>query len=201
MMKIETEQELRALYKQPSERAAKKCLPRLDPHATRFIQRCPFAIIATYDSSGRLDASPRGGRPGFIHVVDEQTLLVPDAKGNNRLDSLTNILQTGRIASLFLIPGMDETLRLNGHAEIRTDAELLVHFASEKNPPISCIQVHVEEVFLHCAKAFMRSRLWDNDTQIDRSEFPPLGQMLTDQLNIPNTESDEEMLERYKKEL
>lgn len=149
-----------------------------------------------------MDASPRGGNPGFVKVLNSQEIVIPDAKGNNRVDSLINIVETGRIGMLFLIPGVDETLRLNGTAFITSDTKYIEMFLSEKIPVKTCLVIKVEEVFLHCAKAFMRSKLWHEDSKIERSELPTMGQMLSDQLDSDETpETQEAMVKRYQKDL
>ncbi|NMH85906.1 pyridoxamine 5'-phosphate oxidase family protein [Flavivirga algicola] len=201
-MQIKTESQLRELYGFPSGRAKNKGLSSLEKHTMHFIERSPFLVMSTSNKAGELDASPRGGIPGFVKVIGKTEIVIPDAKGNNRLDSLINIVETGKVGLLFLIPGVDETLRINGQASIRTDAEYLNLFASENNPPKTCIVVTIEELFLHCAKAFMRSRLWDEKAKIDRGSFPTMGQMLKDQLGGSETpESSEAMIKRYKKDL
>lgn len=149
-----------------------------------------------------MDASRRGSVSGFVKVIDSKTLFIPDVKGNNRVDSISNIIETGQIGILFLIPGVDETLRINGSAYLSTDKGYLKLFTEEQNPPIACVVVSVEESFLHCAKAFMRSKLWDVSSQIDRDSFPTMGQMLKDQLgSMESPESREAMIERYKPDL
>lgn len=201
-MKIENISQLRALYNLPNERAQKKQLSALDVHAINFIKKSPFAIMATFNHKGQVDASPRGGNPGFVKVLNEREFVMPDAKGNNRLDSMTNILDNGRIGLLFLIPGIDETLRVNGSAAIHTDKKLLDNFITEKNPPKVCLLISVEEVFLHCAKALMRSKLWLQDSLVNRDEMPSMGQMLKDQTGLPGCpEAQQAMLTRYKKDL
>lgn len=135
-------------------------------------------------------------------MLDENTVLIPDSKGNNLLDSLSNIVQTRRVGLLYLIPGMDETLRINGAADVSKDPELLKLFEPEKQPIKSCIVVHTEEVFMHCAKALMRSKLWSNEHQIDRSEMPSMGQILKDQIGHEGpVESRDEMLKRYQTDI
>lgn len=201
-MKISSEAQLRELYGFPSGRAAKKSLLALDPHAKNFINKSPFVVLATYNSSGKMDNSPRGGNPGFVHVLDDKHILIPDSKGNNRLDSLVNIVENGRVGLFFMLPGINETLRINGSAEIRTDQELLDRFAAEQNLPKVCLVIHVEEMFLHCAKALMRSKLWSKESQLSRDEFPTMGRMLKDQLQGPEeVESYEDMVKRYEKDL
>src|SRR6185436_1998586 len=143
----------------------------------RFIELSPFLVLATAGETGGMDASPRGGAPGFCKVPDERTLLIPDAPGNNRLDSLENILATGRVGLLFLIPGVDETLRVNGSAILSRAEGDLDLCRDERRTPKVAIRVSVQEAYLHCAKAFMRSRLWSAESQVDRALLPTLGQM------------------------
>jgi hypothetical protein len=199
---IESVDALRALYPEPSERAVRKQLDRLDVHCMRFVELSPFAVLATAGLDGRVDASPRGGAPGFARVRDDRTLWLPDSSGNNRLDSLANVVETGRLGLLFLIPGVDETLRVNGAARVRTDAGALDAFASEPRPPRVVVELRVEEAFLHCAKALMRSRLWTGDARQDRSVLPSLGEMLRDQTGASGpAETQEEMVARYRRDL
>jgi hypothetical protein len=201
-MKISSVKQLRELYSQPSDRAKKKVLNALEKHAIHFITTSPFLTIATFDKDHTIDTSPRGGAPGFVKIIDQQTIAIPDFSGNNRLDSLTNIIETGRFASLFFIPGIDETLRLNGTAYISTNSEHLQLFTEERKVPKSCIVVQIEEVFLHCAKAFMRSNFWDKKAQIESNSFPSMGRMLKDQLGGNEAaESREHMIRRYQKDL
>ena len=149
-----------------------------------------------------MDSSPRGGVPGFVKVLTDSQLAIPDSSGNNRLDSLNNVVETGRIGLLFLIPGMDETLRLNGSAFISNNTNMLSRFSSELKQPKTCIVVEIEEVFFHCAKAFMRSKLWSPDSKIERSEMPSMGQMLHDQIGgNSKIETQDEMVKRYQKDL
>jgi len=194
--------ELRALYAQPTERAQRKEIRRLDAHCRRFIALSPFVVLASADDANRCDASPRGGDPGFVKVVDESTLLIPDAPGNNRLDTLQNIQACGRIGLLFLVPGVDETLRVNGRARVSADAEQIALCTTERRAPKVVIEVRAEEVYLHCAKALMRSKLWSDANRVARAALPTMGKMIADQsgLEIP-PESQEEMVARYQKDL
>jgi uncharacterized protein len=193
---------LRTLYPEPKSRALAKQLDRLDPHCRRFIGLAPFLVLATAGADGRIDASPRGGAPGFVRVLDDQTVHLPDALGNNRLDSFANIVQTGRCGLIFFIPGMDETLRVNGKARLRDEPELLGQFAHERHPPRLVVEIQIEEAYLHCAKALMRSRLWDPAQRIDRSIFPSMGQMIKSQSGSSEpAETQRQMLERYASEL
>jgi PPOX class probable FMN-dependent enzyme len=193
---------LRTLYPAPGERALRKQLDRLDPHCVRFVALSPFVVLASADAQGRMDASPRGGPPGFVRVADAHTLLLPDAPGNNRLDTLGNLVANGRLGMLFLIPGVDETLRINGTARLTQDAQRLALFAGDKRQPRLVIEVQVEEAYLHCAKALMRSALWSDAARVERSVLPTMGQMLREQtgLDIP-PETEAQMRARYAPEL
>ena len=201
-MKITSTSQLREIYGFPSGRAKDKVLKELEPHSKNFIENSPFVVVSTIDSNGNIDASPRGGEPGFVKIANNLKLLIPDSKGNNRLDSLSNIIETGRIGLLFFIPGIDETLRVNGSAIISTSADILKKFNSDSKLPTSCIVVSIEEVFLHCAKAFMRSQLWNSERHINPKDFPSMGQMMKDQLRTTNeAESRNAMIKRYSKDL
>ena len=205
-MNITTLEALRALYDPVRERSAKKELPQLDVHATRFIGFSPLVVLSSAGANGALDASPRGGEPGFVKVLDPQTLLIPDAPGNNRLDTLENIVQTGQIGLLFLVPGMDETLRVNGSALLTTDEADRERSADARRVPKLVIRVTVRASYLHCAKALMRSALWDASRQVERSVMPSMGEMLRDQIGERMSaeapvETQEQMLERYRQTL
>lgn len=197
-MRIETRDDLRALYGAPGARSALKQLPALDAHCRRFVALSPFVLLATSGTDGLSDVTPRGDAPGFVGVEDERTLLLPDRPGNNRLDSLLNILDRPGVGLLFVVPGVDETLRVNGIAEIRTDEALLDRFAVDGRRPKTVLRIAVREAYLHCAKAFMRSRLWDPAAQVDRATLPSMGEMLRDQLRLDHAESQGEMVERYR---
>ncbi|QCK17078.1 phosphohydrolase [Mangrovivirga cuniculi] len=200
-MTIDNESQLRDIYGFPSGRASIKDIASLDKHSINFISKSPFAIISTCSKSGKLDASPRGGEPGFVKISNNN-LLIPDYKGNNRLDSLVNITETNRIGLLFLIPGIDETLRVNGKASITISPTILNKFNTESKTPKTCIVVEIEELLLHCAKALMRSKLWDISAQINPEEFPSMGKMLKDQLKSESpAESRQDMINRYRKDL
>lgn len=201
-MKIEKPEQLRDLYDQPKGRTLKKELSELDKHCIHFLSLSPFMTISSVSKNGEMDTSPRGGKPGFAKVINKNQLLIADAKGNNRLDTLTNIVETGIVGSIFLIPGIDETLRINGRAAVRTDSELLALFKDEKNPPKTCISIQIETVFLHCAKALMRSHLWANNFRVDPNNFPTMGQMIKDQIQGEETpETREAMIQRYQSDL
>lgn len=197
-MKITNEEQLRELYGWPKGRASIKVINSLEKHSINFIKHSPFLVLSTYDKQGRCDASPRGGQPGFVSILDNQTLLIPDAKGNNRVDSLVNIVETGSIGLLFFIPGIDETLRINGTASISAEEIYIQRFSQMGKRPKSCVRIKIDEVFLHCAKALMRSKLWNAAAVLNRSEFPTMGRMLNDQLGTNNQEeTQEEMIKRY----
>ena len=205
-MNITTLEALRALYDPVRERSAKKELPQLDVHATRFIGLSPLVVLSSAGPNGALDASPRGGEPGFVKVLDPQTLLIPDAPGNNRLDTLENIVQTGQIGLLFLVPGMDETLRVNGSALLTTDEADRERSADARRVPKLVIRVTVRASYLHCAKALMRSALWDASRHVARSVMPSMGEMLREQIGERMSaeapvETQEQMLERYRQTL
>ena len=178
---VEDEATLRSLYPQQVELRRKTILDRLDRHCRNFIAHSPFLVLATAGAEGGVDASPRGDAPGFVQVLDEHTLAIPDRRGNNRLDSMSNITASAQVGLLFFIPGVGETLRVNGRARITTDPTLAAGMAVEGKPPSAIILVEVEQAFLHCAKALIRSHLWDDDYRLDRSSFPSLGRMLADQ--------------------
>jgi PPOX class probable FMN-dependent enzyme len=200
-MDITTADALRALYPEPRERALKKQIAAIDGHARRFIELSPFVVLASGSAAGMLDASPRGGAPGFVRADSAQRLLIPDAPGNHRLDSLSNIVQTRRIGLLFLVPGVDETLRINGTARLCDDAERLAPFAADRRVRL-VIEVGVEEAYLHCAKALMRSKLWSDAARNPRSVLPTMGQMINDQTGSDApAESDEQMRARYAADL
>lgn len=190
---------LRELYAEPRGRAVTKELTALDRHCRAFIALSPFVVVASGAAGGHCDASPRGGEPGFVQVRDDQVLLVPDSPGNNRLDTMQNILSTGKVGLLFMVPGIDETLRVNGAARIVDGAAALAPFAAAKRPPRCAIEVTVAQAYLHCAKAFMRSRLWDPASRVERSALPPMGEMLREQTRSTEpAESQEAMIERYR---
>lgn len=203
---ITTLEALRQLYGPASERSLKKEMPSLDPHATRFIELSPFVVLASSDADGQMDASPRGGDAGFVRVLNTQTVLIPDSPGNNRLDTLENIVSTGRLGLLFMVPGFDETLRINGQAVLSTDPSDLALCVDARRTPKLVIRVTVDSVYLHCAKAFMRSQLWDPSRHPDRSKLPNMGEMLRDQIQAfkgetIEIESQAEMLQRYQQSL
>ena len=174
-------EELRTLVGEPSDLARKKELPALDAHCRAFIARSPFLLLATANSAGRCDVSPKGDAPGFVLVLDDMRLVVPDRPGNRRLDGMRNLLENPHVGLIFLIPGKEETLRVNGRAWITRDDDLLARMTVTGKRPLLGIGVEVEECFLHCAKAFRRSRLWDTAEWPRPSELTSMAQMLVDQ--------------------
>ena len=200
MAQITTQDALRQHYREAMGRAVEKQLDHLEKHCRRFIELSPFMLIGSSGPDGRGDVTPRGEGPGFVHVLDDKHLAIPDRPGNNRLDTLTNLLTNPAVGLLFLIPGVDETLRINGQAAIHNDAELLAPFEVKGRLPATVLVVTVDEAYLHCAKALMRSRLWDPEAQIPRNALPTIGEMLKDQIgDNAAAEPQAEMVERYKK--
>ncbi len=175
--RITSEAQLDALYGEPVPAAVTKEIDHVSPHYRAFIEKAPFVLLATSGPEG-LDCSPRGDPPGFVKVVDAKTLLLPDRRGNNRVDTLRNLVRDPRIALLFLVPGAGETLRVNGRAEILVDPVLCEAFAMQGKPARSVVRVTAERVYVQCQKALVRSRLWDADSRIARGELPSVGQIL-----------------------
>ena len=169
---ISSEAELRALYEEPTASALRKDVGRLDEMCRRLIAASPMVLVGSVDERGRGDVSPRGGPPGFVRVLDDRHLAIPDATGNRRLDTLANIVASGRLGLLFLIPGRDTTLRVSGRACVSADAELLGRLEPVGKPPRSAIVVEAEEVFAHCPKAFIRSRLWEPESWPEPQTLP-----------------------------
>lgn len=202
MTAITTLGALRTLYGPARERSVKKELTTLDAHCARFISLSPLVVVSSAGANGALDASPRGGEPGFVKMLDAHTLLIPDAPGNNRLDTLENIVQTGQVGLLFLVPGVDETLRINGTAVLSTAPADLTICTDARRVPKLVIRVTVQAAYLHCAKALMRSALWDPARHVDRAVMPSMGEMLKDQIggDMP-VESQAQMLQRYAQDL
>ena len=197
--------DLRRLYPQASPRSRAKQLDHLDETMQRFIAHAPFCMLASAGVQGALvDASPRGGLPGFVQLTDARTLLIPDATGNNRLDTLENLIADPRIGVLFLIPGVNEVLRVNGRAALRDEAEFVERFAKAeaRKLPALLIEVAVQEAYLHCPKALMRSQLWDESARAALGTFPSMNAMLKAQLGPTIvTETDAEAAARYAAQL
>ena len=201
MTVLDSDSALRDCYDQPNEMVQKKLLRRLDRHARAFIALSPFAVLATHGPGGS-DASPRGDAPGFVQVVDDVTLLLPDRRGNNLIDSLRNIVASPDVGLLFLVPGINETLRVNGTAKVITDAARLEPMAAQGKVPASALEISVREVYFHCGKAMLRSDLWNAEKHVPRSSFPTLGRVLADQVaGIDAEAADVNLAESYKSRL
>jgi PPOX class probable FMN-dependent enzyme len=179
---ITSEAQLREIFGWPGERAVNKQLDHLDNHCRTIIEKSPIVLFSSSNAAGRCDVSPKGDAPGFVRVLDDKTLAVPDLPGNNRLDTLTNFIENPQVGIIFMVPGMNETLRINGRVTLALDQELLERMAVGDKLPKLAIVVHVEEVFTHCPKAFIRSSLWDTDTWIDRSEIPSYAEIFRDHI-------------------
>lgn len=188
---VSDEETLRGLFPPTHALAAIKSLDVLDKHAQDFIKRAPFVCVGTQDMDGKADVSPRGDPVGFVQILDEHTLAIPDRPGNNRLDTLVNIVANSNVGLLFLIPGYDETLRINGKATLVIDPELLKRMSVNDRVPKMAIVVKVSEVYLHCAKALRRSHLWNPDHIQDRKEMPTLMNILLDQTTGLPSDDDE----------
>lgn len=178
---ITTEDQLREILGHPSQLVRNKALDYIDPVSREFIARSPFVLIGTADAQGRQDVSPKGDPPGFVQVLDDHTLLIPDRVGNRRADTFTNILQNPQVALLFLIPDKSETLRINGRAQIVQDAALRQHFEMQGKIPKLLLAIAVEEVFFHCSKCVARSQLWSEQNWPDITDFPRLAEMMVKQ--------------------
>lgn len=182
--RIGEERELRTVYRKASQGVIDKALPALDVHCRHFIELSPFLCIGTSRPDGTADVSPRGGENGFVHILDDGHLALPDRPGNNRLDTLTNILHSPAVGLLFFIPGINEMLRVNGTAAISTEPALMERFVVGGKPPLSVMVVTIQEAFLHCTKALVRSELWNPGRQVPRDRLPSFGQMIRDQLKL-----------------
>ncbi|MVA24615.1 pyridoxamine 5'-phosphate oxidase family protein [Agrobacterium vitis] len=200
-MKIVTVEQLEELYGLPRETSLAKEIDHLNADYAAFVKASPFILLATVGPEGT-DCSPKGDAPGFVEILDDRTLAIPDRPGNNRIDNLKNILSDGRASVLFLIPGVGETLRVNGRATISADPDLLARFAVDGKLPKSVILLVIENVYFHCAKSIMRSKLWDASRHVERSTLPSAGQMLKNIVSGFDGEAyDKELPERSRKNL
>jgi len=200
MKYIESHEDLRKVYRAPGELPLRKEMRRLDAHARHFLNKSPFVLIGTQDRDGHADVTPKGDRAGFAQALDDFTIAIPDRPGNNRLDTWENVVVNPAVGLLFLIPGMDETLRVNGEGRLTVDDELRQRLAVDGKPALSVLVVKIGAIYMHCAKAFMRSKLWNADTWPPRAEFPTLGEILHDQLALPQdpAELDVGLAESYR---
>ncbi|ODS23990.1 hypothetical protein AB835_06175 [Candidatus Endobugula sertula] len=180
---VETEEQLRAIYGYPKGRAAIKTLEKLDKHSRRFIGHSSFLLLSTYNEVGQVDSSPRGGMPGFIQISDNDEVIIPDYKGNNRLDTLINILQTGKLGCLFLVSGVGVMLRVNGTAFVTDSLDYINLFASSEEKPRTAVVLRVEELFFHCSKAILRAKLWLPPIAKHKDLFPSIGTIIAKQLD------------------
>ena len=197
MTTVNSEQALRELYGQPGERAVAKEQARLDEPTRAFIARAPFLVMGTAGADGRCDVSPKGDAPGFVHVLDDHHLAVPDRLGNNRLDGLRNVVENGHVALIFFIPGREDTLRVNGRATISRDDALLERLAVNGKRPQTVLVVEVEQSFMHCPRAFKRAGLWDPQRWPDASAVPSIQRMIWDLLP---TKPEGQTVEQYERD-
>ena len=194
--------DLATLYPAPSPRVIAKARPEIDVHAKKFIGLSPFCVLATSGSDGSVDASPRGGNPGFVGVAGPNELLMPDRSGNNRIDSFRNIVEgSGFVQLIFFVPGIDETLRVGGRGKLSADPELLTSMVEFGKPPRAVLRIDVREAYFHCGKALMRSNLWSGDKRVERSVMPSIGEVIHDQTGLGERETQDVIYERYKTQL
>lgn len=202
MAMITSIEQLRTHYPPPVKRSITKEISSLDQHCRNYIAHSPLMVMGTQSRHGMGDVSPRGDMPGFVQVIDNKTIAIPDRPGNNRLDTLSNILENPNVGLMFLVPGVNEILRINGTAEIRDDKELLTRFEVHGKLPRVVILVAVDTAYMHCAKALMRSKLWDPDTRIERSQLPSMSEWMIAHNTLEiEPETTEAMEARYKDQL
>ena len=182
---------LRAHFGAMTTMVARKIMPRLDRHSRAFIALSPFLVLATADGNGGVDASPRGDAPGFVAMRGDTTLVIPDRPGNRRVDSFSNIIRQPGIGLIFFVPGFDETLRVNGTGRLVTDAALLTPLEAQGKVPVTGLLVSITEVFFHCGKALIRSKLWDPSRHVARDSLPSLGRIIAEQTAVMSAESAE----------
>jgi PPOX class probable FMN-dependent enzyme len=194
--------DLPAIYPAPSPRVIAKARPEIDAHAKKFIAMSPFCVLATSGSDGSVDASPRGGNPGFVSVAGPNRLLLPDRSGNNRIDSLRNIVEgSGFVQLIFFVPGIDETLRVGGRGTVSAEPNLLAAMEEFGKPPRAVLSISVHEAYFHCGKALMRSKLWLKDAQVERAVMPSISEVIHDQTSLGEPESQAVVEARYKTQL
>lgn len=194
--------DLKSIYAAPTDRVIAKQLARIDRHAANFIGLSPFCVLATSGPDGTVDASPRGGGPGFVHIESETRLLMPDRPGNNRIDSFRNVLSgSGYVQLIFFVPGLDETLRVGGDAKLSADADLLATMIEFGKLPRAVLDITVREAYFHCGKALMRSKLWSPDSRVARTAQPSISEVIHEQTGQGTPESQEAVEARYKTQL
>ncbi len=197
-----TSSDLATIYPKPAPRVIAKARPSLDEHSRKFISLAPFCVLATSGSDGSVDASPRGGNPGFIHIEGPNELWMPDRLGNNRIDSFRNIVEgSGLLQMIFFVPGINETLRVGGKGKLTAAPEVLARMEEFGKLPRAVLRVTVHEAYFHCAKALMRSRLWSADAQVDRSALPNGSQIIYEQTKMGVAESQADLEARHKTQL
>ena len=197
-----TSEDLATIYAKPTARVIAKARPTIDIHARKFIEMSPFCVLATSGTDGSVDASPRGGHSGFVHVDGPNRLLMPDRPGNNRIDSFKNIVEgTGLLQLIFFVPGLDETLRVGGSGAVTTDPALLAAMEEFGKLPRAVLRIEVKETYFHCGKALMRSKLWSKETQVERARFTSISQVIHDQTSLGEPETQAEVEARYKTQL
>ncbi|ASR38557.1 pyridoxamine 5'-phosphate oxidase [Prauserella marina] len=184
MRQVTTEAELREIVKEPPQPIWDKDIARIDQHARTIIAHSPFVLLATSAPDGTCDVSPRGDPPGSVLVLDDNTLALANRPGNRRVDSFRNVLHNPHVGLLFLVPGMNETLRVNGSATLVSDAPFFDDLVVKDKRPDLAVVVHVEELYMHCAKAFLRASLWQPDTWPERNSLPSLGRISKDQMGL-----------------
>jgi uncharacterized protein len=188
-------------YRVPNQRVLDKVIHRIDEHCAAFVRLSPFAVLSTASPEGEPDVSPRGGDPGFVKVLDEHRLLLPDRQGNNRVDSLRNLAANPRAALMFMVPGIDETLRVYGRTALHGPDDLGPDLTEFGRPPLSSLVLHVERAYFQCSKAVMRSGLWNPESRVERSVFPPFSQVLRDHCNDDSMPDEETLRAGLREEL
>jgi uncharacterized protein len=197
-----TAADLAAIYPKPTPRVIAKARPAIDVHAKNFIAMSPFCVLATSGKDGSVDASPRGGGVGFVHVEGPNLLLMPDRAGNNRIDSFKNIVEgSGLLQLIFFVPGIDETLRVGGRGTVTTEPKLLDAMVEFGKPPRAVLRIEVTEAYFHCGKALMRSKLWSTDAHVTRASFPSISEVIHDQTTLGEPETQAVVEARYKTQL
>lgn len=194
--------DLATIYPTPNTRVIAKVIPTLDVHSKKFIALSPFCVLATSGADGSVDASPRGGGPGFVHVEGDNRILMPDRPGNNRIDSFKNITEgTGLVQFIFFVPGINEMLRVSGKGTLTNAPELLAKLEEFGKPPRAVLDVEVQEAYFHCGKAIMRSKLWLKEAQVERSVMPSIAEIIHDQTKLGERESQESIDAKYMTQL
>jgi PPOX class probable FMN-dependent enzyme len=194
--------DLGTIYPAPSPRVIAKARPEIDTHAAKFIGMSPFCVLATSGADGSVDASPRGGNPGFVHVISPTQLAMPDRSGNNRIDSFRNIVEgSGQLQLIFFVPGIDETLRVGGTGKLSAEPDLLASMEEFGKLPRAVLSIAVREAYFHCGKALMRSKLWSPEIKVDRAVLPSIGEIIYDQTTLGEAEPQAAIEARYKTQL